>query len=115
MKKDCSRILIFAALVSSLFLLLTFTSKSGEAEKTATMTDVYKKLYFARVASDTAMNTAVLNRMALGDPATATNILEFRLKADVELMNSETNYAWSEQDKKAKALAEEYLKQNEKK
>jgi hypothetical protein len=110
MKRDYSRMVTFGIIGSFLFLLLTFSSRSGETEKAALMADLYKKLYFTRVASDAAMNTAVLNRIAQNDYNTATNVLILRVQADLQVMNMETNYAWSEQDKKAKAVAEEYLK-----
>ena len=115
MKKDYWRILTFGIIVSFLFLLLTFSSRSGEAEKAATMADQYKKLYFGHIAADVGISTAVLTRMAQGDYNTATNVLALHLKGELMIMNSSTNYAWSDQENKVKAMAEEYLKRYEKK
>lgn len=115
MKRDYSRVLTFGIIVSFLFLLLTFKSRSGEAEKAATMVEVYKKLYFGQIAADVGISTAVLTRMAQGDYNTATNVLALHLKGELMIMNSNTNYEWSDQEKKVKAMAEEYLKRFDKK
>jgi hypothetical protein len=115
MKNNYSRLLILGVITFSIFLCLPLTSTSRESNKPDSMAELYKQLYFSHLAADLGLNTAVLTRMDQGDYKTAKNVMLLRLKTDLDRMNSETNYPWSEQEKKAKTLAEQYLSQSGKK
>lgn len=115
MNNNYSRLLIFGVITFSIFLCLSLTSNSRESNKPDSMAGLYQQLFFSHLAADVGLNTAVLTRMDQSDYKTAKNVLLIRLKTDLDRMNSETNHPWSEQEKKAKTLAEQYINQSGKK
>ena len=112
MKNNYPRVLVFGIVTAVIFLSVALSSKSGGTNNAALDTALYQRLYFGQLTSGLAMNTAVLTRMDHGDYQTAKNVLIISLKSDLDRMNLETNHPWSDQDKKVKALVEQYLKQN---
>jgi hypothetical protein len=87
--------------------------KSGSAGQPGEDAITYKKLYWSKVVADLSMNTAVLKRIDQGDYQTAKKVLMLRLNSDLQLIASVTNYPWSEEENKARELAEQYRKQHE--
>ena len=101
-------------------LILSSTARSGDqnagvANASDGETGPYKTLYYSRVVSDLAKFTALLTRLDQGDYKTTKNVMILSLKGDLRVIGLETNYPWSEDQKKALSLAQDYLKQDESK
>jgi hypothetical protein len=77
--------------------------------------EMYKRLYLGQVTANLSMHSALIERMNQGDYKSVKGVLLADLKAGLERVGRETNYPWSEDQKKAQAMAEKCVKENEKK
>lgn len=88
---------------------------TGNPNRNEGSEDVYKRLYLGELAADAAVETAILQRLDQGDYQTVKNVMFGRLKVDLMMIKLQTNFSWTEEQKKGIQLAEQYRAQKEKK
>jgi hypothetical protein len=118
MKTKNVTILLLAVAAICLLAASSVVSRQQSADKpddSRLLAETYKKLYVTRLAADLAVQSLLVDKIKDGDYPSAKNLLLIRLKADLAIVGAETNYAWSDDQKKAQAMAEKCLKENENK
>jgi hypothetical protein len=100
--------LIFSGAISGLVAAFfvangMYTVSVGQAAEKSISPDlqVYKELYFARIAADIGKNTAILKRIEQGDIKTVKSIVTSFLRADLLTVQINTNYPWGPEQKEA--------------
>ena len=107
MKKIISTLTIVIFISSFCFFALRSATTNVMDKPSATPT--YEDIYYTKVVADLSKFTTLSKRTDQKEYETVQRLMLIFLKEDLNVIESRTNYAWSPDEKKAIALAKDYL------